>query len=111
MSKPLRVLMLEDSEADADLITTALRKAGLDFIAERVYSSQAFTDAAREFAPDVVLCDHAVPSFNVRAALDILREVRPAAPLIVVTGGLDEHAAVGCVRAGAEDIVLKAHLD
>lgn len=110
MSEFLRVLMLEDSEADADLITSVLRKAGLEIIAERVDSSRAFIDAVREFAPDVVLSDHAVPAFSVRAALDVLREAHPSAPLIVVTGALDEREVVACVRAGADTIVLKSNL-
>jgi DNA-binding NarL/FixJ family response regulator len=110
MIQLLRVLMLEDSDADADLIVAALKSANLGANVHRVKTREAFGEAMRAFAPDVVLCDHAVPHFSVRAAMELLRAARPAAPLIVVTGSLDGEAAVSCIRAGAEDVVLKSNL-
>ena len=110
MTQHLRVLMLEDSEADAELIVAALTRAQITVTAHRVDSREAFGEAVRAFAPDVVLCDHAVTGFTVRHAMEVLRAARPAAPLIVVTGSLDGEAAVACVRAGAEDVVLKSNL-
>ena len=106
----LRVLLLADSPADADLIRQALVSSGVDVAAERVGSRDAFTRALREFKPDVVLSDHAVARFDDRAALRVLQDVRPIAPLIVVAQAFNEEAVVACLRAGAENLVLKANL-
>lgn len=108
--RPLRVLLLEDSAADAELVTQALTRAGLTAVIERVDSKDAFTCALRDFAPGVVLSDHSISQFDARAALEVLHAVRPATPLIVVSGTLDWETAVACLRAGAEDFVFKGDL-
>ena len=77
---------------------------------ERVDSEAAFTAALQSFAPDIVLSDHSLARFDSRAALEILRAVRPTAPLIIVTGAFTDVQTVAAVRAGAEDLILKASL-
>lgn len=109
-TKLLRVLLLEDSESDAELITLELERAGMKSIIERVNSAEAFTTALQNFAPDVVLSDHSTSQFDSRAALEILRAIRPTAAFIVVTGALTGAQSVAAIRAGAEDLVLKMYL-
>jgi DNA-binding NarL/FixJ family response regulator len=108
--RSLRILLLEGSPADARLVTDVLRRAGLDTVTERVDTKERFLHAVRDFAPDVVLSDHSLAQFNAPAALRLLRATRPATPLIVVSGALDERAVVESLRAGAEDFVLKTNL-
>lgn len=108
--KTLRVLFLEDDPADAELATETLIRSGMSVLAERVDSREAFTRALREFAPDIVLSDHALGQFDARAALEVIQSIRPAAALIVLAGALDEQTAAAFVRAGAEDFVLKSNL-
>ncbi|MEX2283890.1 MAG: response regulator transcription factor [Gemmatimonadota bacterium] len=110
MNKPLRVLILEDSERDAEMIAAELDRAGIHSVSQRAESEEQFEHALREFTPDVIVCDHALPQFNSIAALKTIQAVRPTAPMIVVSGALDERTAVACLRAGAEDIVLKGNL-
>jgi len=110
MTKPLRVLLLEDSEVDAELIKQELDRAGLTTVTQRVACADSFRSALREFAPDVVLSDCSLAQFNVRAALELLREVRPIAPLIIVTRTLSGEESVACLRAGAEDLILKENV-
>ena len=109
--RTLRILLLEDDPADAELVTETLVRSGLAVVTERVDCKEAFTRALREFAPDVVLSDHSLGEFDARAALEVLQVVRPTAPLIVVAGALDPRSAAAVVRAGAEDFVLKSNLD
>ena len=108
--KLLRVLLLEDDPADAELVRETLVRSGMPVVTERVDSRDAFTRALHEFAPDFVLSDHALAQFDARAALEVLQAVRPTAPLIVVAGTLDEQTAAAFVRAGAENFVLKGNL-
>ena len=109
--KPVRVLMLEDSEADAELIRHELRRAGLATVAERVETEHDFTSAIRSFLPDVVLSDHSLGGFDAQSALALLRSLRPTTPLILVTGSVNSEAAVACIRAGAEDLITKTNLN
>ena len=109
-SKTLRILLLDDDPADAQLITETLTGNGFLVVTERVDSHDEFARALREFAPDVVLSQHRIPDFDVRAALELLIAVRPTIPLILLTCSLDEQTAASLVRAGAEDFVLKSNL-
>jgi DNA-binding NarL/FixJ family response regulator len=110
VTKPIRVLLLEDSEADAELIRNELHRAGMPTLTARVDSEGAFASAVRDFAPDVVLADHSLDQFDSVAALEILRSVRPTAPFIIVTGTLTGAQSVAAIRAGVEDLVLKVYL-
>ena len=106
MTNSLRVLMVDNSEADAELIKQELSRAGMAPVTRRVVSESEFASALNEFSPDVVLSDHSA-HFNVCGVLQLLRKLRPAAPLIVVSGSVNSEKAVACVRAGAEDVILK----
>ena len=108
--KTLRVLFLEDDPADAELATETLIRSGMSVLTERVDSREAFTQALREFAPDVVLSDHSLGQFDARAALEVMQSIRPGAALIVLAGAVNEQTAAAFVRAGAEDFVLKSNL-
>src|SRR6476661_3424407 len=101
LKRPLRILLVDDLEANAELIRHELRRAGLPAVTERVDSELAFASALREFAPNVVLSDHSLAQFDAQSALDLLRKVRPATPLIIVTGSIMGNQTVACLRAGA----------
>jgi DNA-binding NarL/FixJ family response regulator len=102
--------MLETSSADADLIKQELSRAGLAAMIACVDSEEAFTSALQEFAPDVIISDHTLAQFDAAAALQVLRKLRPATPFIIVSGSFHGEKIVSCLRAGAEDVILKANL-
>jgi DNA-binding NarL/FixJ family response regulator len=110
MIKPVRVLVLEDNEADVELIRHELLRSGLATVTERVDTEHAFVEAVRDFLPDVVLSDHALGMFDALSALTLLHSMRPTTPLILVTGGINSEATVACIRAGAEDLIVKHNL-
>jgi DNA-binding NarL/FixJ family response regulator len=110
MSALVRVLILEDSESDAELIRSELEHSALNVQVEHARSRDEFLAALRKFEPTVVLSDHALADFNTEAALQAVRAIRPATPVIVVTGLVDAKAVVACIRAGAEDVVSKSTL-
>ena len=106
----IRILMLEDSAAEAELIRHELERAGLQTLVERVDSEETFCTAIRNFAPDVVLSDHSLGQFDSCAAQAILRDLRPTAAFIIVTGSISGGQSVAAIRAGAEDLVLKSYI-
>lgn len=106
----VRILLLEDVPADAELVEQELRKAQLDFVARRVARRDDFVRELREFHPDVVISDHSLPQFGGQAALELVKESAPAVPFVLVTGSLDEEMAVEYMKAGAADYILKDRL-
>jgi DNA-binding NarL/FixJ family response regulator len=106
----IRVLLLEDNEVDSELVQRALVRAGFSIVAERVDTEEMFRKALVEFHPDVVLSDHSVAAFNAATALQVVQEQRPGVPVIVVSGALRDETAVACMRAGAENYIVKANI-
>ena len=69
-----------------------------------------FVDGIQHFDPDVILSDHALPQFNSTEALKICRTSHRKVPFILVTGTVSEEFTVNCLKAGADDYVLKSNL-
>lgn len=110
MKGTLKILSLEDLEDDFYLITHALKKSGMDFIAKRVDSKEEFSNALDDFGADVILCDHSLPQFNSNEALRIFHQRKMQIPFILVTGAVSEEFAVSSLKHGADDYVLKSNL-
>lgn len=110
MIRPLRILMLEDNTADAELIVRELRKAGIDSTQRRVDSREAFVASLDDLKPDVILADYRLPSFDGLSALAIALEAAPDVPLIFVSGAMGEEFAIETLHQGAADYVLKDRL-
>ena len=106
----LRILMVEDSAVDAELVERQLRRGGIDGPIERVETEQAFRDALTRNVPDIILADYHLPEFDGLSALAIVRELAPEIPFIFVSGNIGEERAVGTLRDGATDYVLKDRL-
>jgi two-component system sensor histidine kinase UhpB len=107
---PIRVLLLEDSPADAELSLAALNAARLDCVADVVTGREEFERRYAAGRYDVVLADYNLPGYTGLDALARVRREDPLQPFIVVSGALGEERAVEALRAGATDFVLKDNL-
>jgi sigma-B regulation protein RsbU (phosphoserine phosphatase) len=107
MGKPLRVLIVEDSEDDTLLIVDELRQGGYDVLAERVETVGAMRASLEKDRWDVILCDHYLPRFSDLAALRLAQESGLDLPFIVLSGKISEEAAVDILKAGAHDFISK----
>ena len=103
----VRVLHLEDNRYDAELIERDLRRGGLEVEIEVVSDGEGFETALRERRYDLILADHNLPGYGGREALLQARQHQRDVPFILVTGTLDEVTAVGYMRDGAADFLLK----
>jgi PAS domain S-box-containing protein len=110
MNRPLRVLIIEDSEDDALLLLRELRGGGYDPAFERVETPESMRSALREKQWDMIISDHVLPNFSGLAALAITQESGLDLPFIIVSGNIGEDIAVGAMRAGAHDYILKGNL-
>jgi two-component system sensor histidine kinase UhpB len=107
----LRVLLLEDSPADAELALAALAAAGLDCDADMALRRADFERLYAANRYDIVLADHSLPDYTGLDALARVRAADPLLPFILVSGALGEERAVEALRAGANDFVLKGNLN
>jgi diguanylate cyclase len=106
----IRILIVEDSEDDAELLTMALRRAGYAVEAQRVETSAAMDEALDHGEWDVVVSDFNLPHFSALGALGALHERSLDLPFIIVSGAIGEEVAVICMKAGAHDYVMKDSL-
>jgi diguanylate cyclase (GGDEF)-like protein len=109
MDQGLRLLILEDAAADAELTVRALETAGLDCAWRRVDSETEFRAGLRE-RPDIVLSDFSLPRFDGMSALAIAASEAPEIPFIFVSGTIGEERAIEALKHGAVDYVLKTNL-
>jgi len=105
-----RILILEDVEDDAELMLLELRQAGLCGTSQRVWTQASFVEAVSRFLPHVILADFNLPGIDGLAALEIRQLLCPDTPFIIVSGSLGEERAVGILKAGATDYLLKHDL-
>jgi diguanylate cyclase (GGDEF)-like protein/PAS domain S-box-containing protein len=110
MEASIRVLILQDNDADAGLIERELRKAKIDFLAKRAETRTIFLREINYFKPDIILSDYSMAGFTAKDALDLLKQFAPSIPLIVVAGSIDDQRAVDIVHSGAANYVTKRHL-
>jgi PAS domain S-box-containing protein len=106
----LKILILEDVPMDAELVEYELGRASIPFLSRRVDSREAFLQELEEFRPDLILSDYTLPRFDGMTALSLARERAPSIPFLIVTGSVNEETAVGCMKAGATDYLLKSNL-
>ncbi len=106
----LRVLFLEDSADDVELIRLELARHGFDVQSRMTQTQGEFLSAVKEGTWDVVLGDHSMKGFSSTDALRLLHEHGSDIPFIIVSGTVGEDSAVEAMRAGAHDYVLKHNL-
>ncbi|HEX2739292.1 MAG TPA: PAS domain S-box protein [Rubrobacter sp.] len=108
--KPLRVLIVEDSENDALLLVRELKRGGYEPDYERVYIPEAMEEALDTSEWDVIVSDYRMPRFGALDALAMAQEASFEGPFIVVSGKVGEAAAVGVMKSGAYDFLTKDNL-
>lgn len=109
MTIPLRLLILEDNAADAELMLLELRRAGFTPDWRRV-DTEADYAAALDPTLDLILADYGLPQYSAPRALRLLQERRLDIPFIIISGSISEEIAVECMKLGAADYLLKDRL-
>jgi len=110
MSKPIRVLIVEDSEDDALLLVRRLARSGFDPAWKRVETAESLRAALGEQAWDIAFSDHSMHGFGSREALRIVKAQGRDVPLVILSGAVGEEEAVAAMQAGAVDYIRKDSL-
>ena len=110
VKRPLRVLVVEDSEFDARMLVGLLQAGGFSPEYERVETAVAMRTALAQTTWQVILADYNLPEFNAPEALELLQESQLDIPFIIVSGGIGEDTAVAAMKLGAHDYLMKGNL-
>ena len=110
MVESLRILILEDNPADAELVQFELEEAGFVFTSKVVMTEEDFIHEIQEYGPDIILSDYDLPKYNGALALAEASKTCPDTPFILVTGAVSEDRAIDILTQGAKDYVLKNRL-
>jgi len=111
MHNPVRILYLEDSPRDAELVRDTLQRIAMPHELRVASDRAAYEAALTQTRFDLILSDYALPNYDGMAALALAREKQPDVPFILISGTLGEERAVDCVVHGATDYVLKQNLN
>jgi PAS domain S-box-containing protein len=110
MKPQLRVLIVDDSADDSELLVLELTRGGYQVNSLRVDRADALQQALADGGWQVVLCDFSLPGFSGSAALRMVKASGLDVPFIFVSGTMGEELAVGAMKAGADDYVMKDRL-
>jgi len=107
MGRPLRVLIIEDSADDTQLLVRELKRGGYEVEFERVETAEAMQSALTQKTWDLILSDYTMPRFNAPKALEVLKASGMDLPFIISSGTIGEETAVTALKAGAHDFFIK----
>ena len=110
MDKPIRVLIVDDSEDDGLLLVRNLKNGGFSPSYEQVDTAEAMSKALDNQTWDVILCDNSMPTFDASSALDLYKDKGLDLPFIIVSGTIADETAVAAMKAGAHDYIMKGNL-
>ena len=110
MNSSLKILLVEDSETDADLLIRFLKKEKIDFSYSRVWERNAFVNALKENNHDLIIADHTLPQFSGMEAFRIMKSENKSIPFILVTGTVSEKILTEYSKEGIDDYILKENL-
>ncbi len=110
MSEPVRILIVEDVHSDFDLAQREIRNAIKECTFQQVETHKDFLSALETFQPDLILSDYNMPSFDGMTALKLAQEHAKLTPFIIWTGSSSEDVVVDCMKAGANNYILKENI-
>lgn len=105
--KQLKILLIEDSDNDAQLLAREIRRLGYETQIQRVETAGELQSKLNNESWDVILCDYSLPQFDAPHALEILRDSGLDLPFIIISGTIGEESAVSALKAGAHDFIIK----
>ncbi len=110
LEKPIRILILEYSAQDTELIKVELSRVNINFISKTCNDRESFIKELLEFEPDIILSDHSLLLLSAFEALAIVQENNLEIPLILVSSLVSDTCAMECVKTGVADYLFKDNL-
>ncbi len=111
IKRPISLLLIEDDQGDAILVEELISEAGADITVEWASSIAVAEDKLAVSRPDCVLLDLNLPDANGISAVDRIAKIDAALPIVVLTGLNDEHFGMSAMASGAQDYLVKGHVE
>jgi CheY-like chemotaxis protein len=108
--RPLRLLLVEDAATDAELLLSRFKRLGYRVDSRRVWTEETFSEALAGFAPELIVSDHSMPTFDGLRALGLARAAAPGVPFIFISGTIDAARSAAARAAGAAECLPKDDL-
>ncbi|MGE5462178.1 MAG: HD domain-containing phosphohydrolase [Syntrophothermus sp.] len=103
----LRILLIEDSDDDGQLVLREVRRLGYSVQSQRVETADALRSALANQEWDLILCDYSLPHLNAPQALEVVKSSDLDLPFIIISGTIGEESAINALKAGAHDFLIK----
>ena len=103
----LRILLVEDSDNDAQLLLREIRRIGYEVEYARVETAETMRRSLAEKSWDVIICDYSLPHLDAPHALEVLKSTSLDLPFLIISGTIGEESAVNALKAGAHDFIIK----
>lgn len=110
MPKDLKVLIVDDSESDAELIIYELKKSGFNPYTQRVDTREAMLSTLRDVDWEIIISDNAMPKFSSLEALKLKMDIKPDLPFVIVSGYLSDEIVFEAMKNGCREYVLKSSI-
>ncbi|MBI9051255.1 MAG: response regulator [Anaerolineaceae bacterium] len=110
MNRPLKILIVDDSDDDALFLQKALQNGGYEVTSVIVDTATSMRSALESQNWDIITSDHSMPQFDAKHALELAKEIQPKTPFIIVSGEIDINLAVALMKAGAKDYIQKREI-
>lgn len=110
MNDTIKILFLDDSLTDIELLQFQLKKDGIKYISEITQDRDSYEKALQVFKPDIILSDYSLPSFDGLMAFQMKQTYSPETPFIILSGTIGEQNAVELIKNGVTDYNLKDKL-
>jgi PAS domain S-box-containing protein len=107
----IKILFVEDLPSDVELAKRVIAREKIDFTYVVADTAVRFKEELEQFRPDIVVSDYSMPAFDGMSALKITLASEFEIPFIMLTGSMNEETAVACMKAGANDYVIKEHIN
>ena len=104
MKRTIRILIIEDSEDDTELLVRQVEKSGYTITYSRVESEKEMKSALREEGWDLIISDYSLPNFTGLSAINLINQLNIDIPFIIVSGAIGEDIAVEAMKAGVMTI-------
>jgi PAS domain S-box-containing protein len=111
MRKEIRILTVEDSLEDLNLVHNRLKKDLISYSLLNVVCKDDFIKGMNEFKPDIILSNFTSAEFDGFAAIELSKELSPHTPIIIIPGSIDNESAIACIKKGAEESIIKEKID
>ena len=105
----LKALIVEDSPDDAEILVNELEKGEFLCYWKRVADPESLINILKKEEWNIIFCDYNIPGFSGHEAIEIIKEINPDIPVILISGTVGEDVAVEAIRAGADDYLLKSN--